>query len=87
MRKVVKGIVCDTEVAKFLGCYAGGIGFYRSCENLYRTETGQYFLHGHGEAKTPWKGKKGFHFHLISKEEAERFCEEKFKVSKKYLDD
>ena len=51
MKKIIKGSVFDTTTAKYLGGYSylnkpGGFAYYS--EDLYKTRSGKYFIHGTG---------------------------------------
>ena len=50
MKKIIKGSVFDTTTAKHLGGYShlkpGDFAYYS--ENLYKTRSGKYFIHGVG---------------------------------------
>ena len=51
MKQVINGIVYCTETAKLLGCWsntANSRDFAWACETLYKTKSGQYFLHCEG---------------------------------------
>ena len=51
MKKVIKGRVYCTETAKYLGNWsntANSRDFAWACETLYKTKSGQYFLHCEG---------------------------------------
>lgn len=57
MKKVIKGKLYDTETAKKLGCYEpnhdqGDFSWY--CETLYQKRTGEFFLHGDGNAASKY---------------------------------
>lgn len=56
MKKIIQGKLCDTETAKELGSYSfsypSQFDWYR--ETLYRTKSGTYFLHGEGNAASPY---------------------------------
>lgn len=57
MKKIIHNKVYDTEKAQFLGEYAPNL--YRSdfsyfSETLYRKKTGEFFLHGEGNAASKY---------------------------------
>jgi len=57
MKKVINGKVYDTETAKRVGEYEPNP--YRSdfnwfCETLYQKKTGEFFLHGDGNANSKY---------------------------------
>ena len=51
MKKIIKGILFDTDTAQFLGkwenCYDWG-NFQHCYEALYRKQNGEFFLHAEG---------------------------------------
>jgi hypothetical protein len=58
MKKVIKGKVYDTETAKRLGefeptPYRADYHYY--CETLYQKKTGEFFLHGEGNAASKYR--------------------------------
>lgn len=59
MKKVVKGVLCDTTTARLIGEYQhsnrNDFHFFR--EELYRTKSGRYFLYGEGHAASPYARK------------------------------
>lgn len=59
MKKVVQGVLCDTDTAKMLGEYEHDCksSFHWYVERLYRTKSGKYFLHGEGHAASPYAKK------------------------------
>lgn len=59
MKKVVQGVLCDTETAKLLGeyQYLSRRDFHFFREELYRTKSGKYFLYGEGHAASPYAKK------------------------------
>jgi len=65
MKKVINNKVYDTEAAKLLGSSNNGhrpndFDYYE--ESLYRTKSGNYFLHGEGGANSRygvWHGNSG----------------------------
>lgn len=56
MKKVINGALYDTETAKLLGedSYSNPRDFRHWAEELYRTKSGKYFLHGKGGAMTKY---------------------------------
>lgn len=57
MKKIIKNKLYDTDTAKFLGEYApnpdqGNFSYF--CETLYRKKTGEFFLHGEGNAASKY---------------------------------
>ena len=57
MKKIIRNKVYDTDTAQLLGEYAPDP--YRSdfsyfCESLYRKKTGEFFLHGEGNAASKY---------------------------------
>lgn len=53
MKKIIKGKVYDTETAKKVGEYEpipNTSDFHWYCETLYQKKTGEFFLHGEGNA-------------------------------------
>lgn len=57
MKKVIKGKVYDTEKAKRLGEYEPSpyrTDFHYFCETLYQKKTGEFFLHGEGNAASKY---------------------------------
>lgn len=57
MKKIIKNKLYDTDTAQCLGEYAPNP--YRSdfsyfCETLYRKKTGEFFLHGEGNAASKY---------------------------------
>lgn len=59
MKKVISGVLCDTETAKVLGEYEREhkSSFHWYVERLYRTKSGKYFIHGEGHAASPYARK------------------------------
>ena len=59
MKKVISGVLCDTDTAKVLGEYEHEhkSSFHWYVERLYRTKSGKYFLHGEGHAASPYAKK------------------------------
>lgn len=57
MKKIIKGKLYDTTTAKRLGEYEprpNTSDFYWYCETLYKKKTGEFFLHGEGNAASPY---------------------------------
>ena len=56
MKKIIKGSVFDTTTAKHLGGYSylkpGDFSYFS--ENLYKTRSGKYFIHGSGGSASPY---------------------------------
>lgn len=57
MKKTYNGIIYDSDKAEFIdfkprGQYSNDFGY--SCEELYRTEDGHFFLYCTGNAGTMW---------------------------------
>jgi len=65
MKKVIKNAVYNTDTAKQLGSMDNGYpinDFHYFEETLYRTQSGKYFLYGHGGALSrygEWHGNSG----------------------------
>lgn len=59
MKKVISGVLCDTDTAKVLGEYEHEhkSSYHWYTERLYRTKSGKYFLHGEGHAASPYAKK------------------------------
>lgn len=59
MKKVISGVLCDTDTAKMLGEYEHEYksSFHWYTERLYRTKSGKYFLYGEGHAASPYARK------------------------------
>lgn len=85
MKKVVSGVLCDTDTARLIGAYEnsnrGDFHFYR--EELYRTKSGRYFLYGEGYAASPYARQvaprewaPGESIKLMSPEAAKQWAEE-----------
>ena len=57
MKRTIKGVVCDTNVAKKLGFkHVGEFGAPEGFEEqLFLTKSGQYFLYGVGGPESPYK--------------------------------
>ena len=57
MKKVINGKVYDTTTAKRLGEYEPSpytSDFHWYCETLYQKKTGEFFLHGEGNAASKY---------------------------------
>ena len=57
MKKVINGKVYDSDKARALGEYAPNpyrSDFHYFCETLYRKKTGEFFLHGEGNAASKY---------------------------------
>jgi len=55
MKKILKGKRYDTDTAKLLGEYSAHPGsFDYISEELYRKQTGEYFLYGEGGARSKY---------------------------------
>ena len=85
MKRVVQGVLCDTETAKVLGEYEHEYrsSFHWYMERLYRTKSGKYFIHGEGHAASPYAKKvaqnewaPGEQIKLMPPEAARRWAEE-----------
>lgn len=85
MKKVIRGVLCDTSTAKCLGkaSYLGDRDFAHWSEELYRTKPGKYFLYGEGGpasryavtiGQNEWSG--GEKIQLLSRETAMEWAEE-----------
>lgn len=85
MKKIINGRRYDTETAKELGydSYSNATDFHFWEETLYRKNTGEFFLHGHGGPATKyaeavgqnsWRG--GERIMPLSLEEAKEWAEE-----------
>ena len=61
MRKIIKGKMYDTDTAKAIGeheeSYPGEFDYV--CEVLYRKRTGEYFIHGCGNAASRYAEPSG----------------------------
>lgn len=59
MKKVISGVLCDTDTAKMLGEYEHDCksSFHWYVERLHRTKSGKYFIHGEGHAASPYARK------------------------------
>ena len=76
MKKVISGVLCDTETAKVLGEYEHEhkSSFHWYVERLYRTKSGKYFIHGEGHAASPYARKE--QIKLLPPEAAKQWAEE-----------
>ena len=86
MKKIINGAVCNTATAKLLGSFDNGerpsdLSYVR--ESLYRTKSGQYFIHGEGGAGTryarqtePNHWRSGEALSILSLEAAQKWAEE-----------
>ena len=57
MKKIIKGKLYDTATAKRLGEYEPSpyrTDFHYFCETLYQKKTGEFFLHGAGNAASKY---------------------------------
>lgn len=57
MKKIIKNKVYDTDTAQKCGEYAPNpyrSDFHYFCETLYRKKTGEFFLHGEGNAASKY---------------------------------
>lgn len=57
MKKIINGKVYNTSTAKRLGEYEPNpycSDFYYFCETLYQKKTGEFFLHGEGNAASKY---------------------------------
>ena len=59
MKKVISGVLCDTDTAKMLGEYEHDhkSSFHWYVERLHRTKSGKYFIYGEGHAASPYARK------------------------------
>lgn len=85
MKKVINGKLYNTESAKKLGYWSNGLGYddFAFCEEtLYKTKSGQYFLHGAGGGNSKygeWHGNSGGPGEVIrpyTEADAKEWCEE-----------
>lgn len=85
MKKVVQGVLCDTDTAKLMGeyQYLSRRDFHFVREELYRTKSGKFFLYGEGGPASPyakkiaqneWAG--GEKIQLLPPEAARQWAEE-----------
>lgn len=90
MKKVVQGVLCDTDTAKMLGEHEHDCksSFHWYMERLYRTKSGKYFIHGEGHAASPYAKKvaqsewaPGEAIKLLSPEAARQWAEEHLDVA------
>lgn len=83
MKKIIGGSKYDTDTAKMVGSNAyGQVGdFSHWEEELYKTKSGKFFLHGEGGANSRygvWEGNEGSYGEKImpmSEEEAKKWAE------------
>lgn len=56
MKRIIDGKVYDTETATEIACdsYSSPGDFSYSCETLYKTKKGRYFMHGEGGPKSDY---------------------------------
>ena len=57
MKKIINGKKYNTETAKEIGCWSNNYycnDFNYCKETLYRKQTGEYFLYGHGGAMSKY---------------------------------
>lgn len=62
MKKIINGAKYDTATAKMLGEWSNGCytnDFNYCSEDLYRTKSGKYFLHGEGGANSKYSRSVG----------------------------
>jgi len=65
MKKIINGLLYNTETAKLVGTWDNGYnpGDFNYCEeSLYRKRTGEYFVYGYGGAMSKyakWHGNSG----------------------------
>ena len=85
MKKVIKGRVYCTETAKYLGNWsntANSRDFAWTSETLYRTKSGQYFLHCEGGPLSRYgyscgnQGGYDEHIEVLSIDQAKQWAEE-----------
>lgn len=86
MKKIIDGKVYDTTTARLVGTWEAACGrreFAWYSEALYQKRTGEYFLHGDGNATSPyrrkidineWRGGEGIK--PLTVEEARTWAEE-----------
>ncbi len=86
MQQVIDRTLYDTEQAEKIARYAPNMDtgdFNYLIETLYKTTTGEYFLHGDGGAATKWAEKHGARqipneeIRLLTEEDAVEWCEER----------
>ena len=86
MRKIINGARYDTDTAKKLGHWESGedcreFSYYE--EFLYRTKAGKYFIHGTGNAASPYakisddRRRGGEQIIAVSEDAARKWAEEK----------
>ena len=80
MKKVIKNKVYDTRTAKKCGEYEPNPyknDFHWFCESLYQKKTGEFFLHGEGNAASPYNESCGSEkIRPLTYEEAQEWAEE-----------
>lgn len=61
MKKVIEGLRYDTATATEVASWSFGYpnDFSHSSETLYRTKSGNYFLHGEGGPASSWREQTG----------------------------
>ena len=61
MKKIIKGKMYDTDTARMVGEHSEGYpsDFGYVCETLYRKRTGEYFVHGEGNAASRYAEAEG----------------------------
>jgi len=86
MQQVIDRTLYDTEQAEEIARYAPNTGtgdYNRLVETLYKTASGEYFLHGDGGAATEWAEKHGTQrmpneeIRLFTDEDAVEWCEKR----------
>lgn len=85
MKKIINGAKYDTNTAKCIGQWDNSLptnDFGYCSEDLYRTKSGKYFLHGEGGANSrygEWHGNTGGageQIRPMSREDAQEWAEE-----------
>ena len=85
MKKVINGVLCNTETAKYIGNhrYSSSSDFHYCYEELYRTKSGKFFLWGEGGPASkysrmtgPNSWSSGEAIELLSLEDAREWAEE-----------
>ena len=85
MKKIINGVLCNTETAKFIGSweYSMPNDLYYCYEALYRTKSGKYFIYGEGGPASKYSRMTGQNswssgeaIELLSLEEAREWAEE-----------
>lgn len=90
MKKIIKNRVYDTSTAKEIGYYSNDMtGFDIVEETLYIKKTGEYFLHGHGGARTKYakcdecgSSSSGDRIKPMTYEEAREWAQERLDADK-----